>query len=564
VHPLARALDHAPTPFAITAGPTHAVVYANGPFRRLVGADRVAAVPLDDVLLLEATTRLGPLLDRAFGNGVAVLDHFLGRRMKGAGSWTCSIWPLDESADSPEGLMIELRMATHAGRDEALRREVSERLLLSALREAEAADAAEAERGRTAFLLAAGRRLAESLDETVTRDTMAGVALPALGAWCIVDVIEPDDTVTRLAMVHPDPEKERLVRELSKHWAPQPGDPFGAPVVMRKAQPIVTKVEMPRVAEALAAASHTRDNLRLLSELGIGPLLTVPMVSDGRLLGAVTFVSGQPDRAYTPEDVELAEGLVARSAEALNSARLYSEALSLREQADASNHSRMRFLANIAHELRTPLNAIAGYAHLMQAEIHGPITDAQRHDLERINLNQEHLLVLIADLFSFVRASLTPVIKTVAVPVHTAVSRALALLEGLALKKSIHYQNEATDRDILADGDPDRLQQILLNLISNAVKFTPWEGTITICCEATEKTVQISVTDTGMGVDPEKIEDIFEPFVKGDPEGEVSGGVGLGLAISRDLARVMRGDVTVESTPGQGSCFTVTLPRRLS
>jgi len=565
VHPLARALDHAPNPFAITAGPTHAVAYANGPFRRLVGASgRVAAVPIDDVLLLEATTRLGPLLDRAFRNGVAVLDHFLGRLVKGAGSWTCSIWPLDESADSPEGLMIELRMATHAGRNEALRREVSERLLLSALREADAADAAEAARDRTAFLLDAGRRLTESLDETETRDAMAGVALPALGAWGIVDVIEPDDTLTRLAMVHPDPEKQELVRELSKHWAPQPGDPFGAPVVMRNAQPLVTKVEMPRVAEALAAASHSADNLRLLEELGVGPLLTVPMVSDGRLLGAVTFVSGQPDRAYTPEDVELAEGLAARSAEALNSARLYGEAVSLREKADASGHFRMRFLGNIAHELRTPLNAIAGYTYLIEAEIHGPVTDAQRHDLERINLNQAHLLVLITDLLNFVRASLSPVIETVAVPVHAAVSRALALLEGLALKKSIHYQNEATDHDILADADPDRLQQVLLNLISNAVKFTPTEGMITTRCEVTEQTVQISVTDTGMGVDPEKIEGIFEPFVQGDQKGDVSGGVGLGLAISRDLARAMRGEITVESTPGQGSCFTVTLPRRLS
>jgi signal transduction histidine kinase len=272
-------------------------------------------------------------------------------------------------------------------------------------------------------------------------------------------------------------------------------------------------------------------------------------------------VSGQPDRAYTREELDLAEGLAARSAEALNSARLYGEAVALREQADATSRSRMRFLGNISHELRTPLNAISGYAELMAEEIHGPITDAQRRDLERIRLNKDHLLVLITDVLNFVRAGLISVTQNVAVPVSAAVSRALALVEGLALKKSIHYRNEATDPDILADADPDRLQQILINLISNAIKFTPWEGMITLRCVATPTTVQIIVSDTGMGVDAEKLDAIFEPFVQVDPKGEVAGGVGLGLAISRDLAKAMRGDITVESSPGKGASFTVTLPR---
>src|SRR5690606_15450024 len=133
-----------------------------------------------------------------------------------------------------------------------------------------------------------------------------------------------------------------------------------------------TKVQKTEVTEALAAAAHTPENLRLLEELEIGPLLTVPLVSHGKLLGAVTFVSGQPGRAYTRDEVDLAEALAARSAEALNSARLYSDALSLREQAEASSQTRMRFLGNISHELRTPLNAIGGYAQLLEEEVHGP------------------------------------------------------------------------------------------------------------------------------------------------------------------------------------------------
>jgi signal transduction histidine kinase len=557
-------LDHAPAPFAITGGPTHALLYANPAFRRLIDSKAsIEGVPIEDVLLPEATTRLRPLLDRALGDGVAVYNQFLGRLNKGAGSWNCSIWPHLGEGSAQASLTVELRMANHVERAEALQREVAERLLLTALREAELADIADASRGRLEYLLDAGRRLGESLDETVTRDTVAGIAMPALGAWCIVDIVEPDGTVNRLAMVHPDPEKQELARELAKSWAPQPGDPFGAPVVLGNAQPVVTKVEQRGLVQALAAAAHTPENLRLLEELAVGPLLTVPLVSHARLLGAVTFVSGQPGRSYTGEDVQLAEGLAARSAEALNSARLYGVALSLREQADDTNRSRMRFLGNISHELRTPLNAISGYAELMEEEIHGPITDAQRRDLNRIRLNQKHLLVLITDILNFVRAGLTPPTASVAVSVRAAVGRVFELLGGLATPTSSALVNEVTNPGILADADPDRLQQILINLISNALKFTPGAGTITVRCDATERTVRISVTDTGIGIDPEKAQTIFDPFVQVDAKNKLGGGVGLGLAISRDLARTMNGELTVESTLGRGSTFTLTLPRRI-
>jgi len=561
IHPLARALDPAPAPFALTGGPTHALVFANRALRRLFAAERVAGVPIGDVLLPESTARLASLLDRAFHERLAVQEQFLGRLEGAAGPWSCSIWPLPRSGSDPEGLMIELRMATHAERNAALQHEIAERLLVSALRESEAADAAQASRRRTEFLLDASRRLGQSIDEDETRDTLAELALPALGSWCIVDVIETDGTLTRLAMIHPDPGKREQVRALAKDWVPRPGDAFGAPVVMRNAQPVVTTVESPDLGEALAASVHNPENLRLLGELGVGPLLTVPLVSHGKLLGAVTFVSGQRDRTYTKEDIELAEGLAARGAEALHGARLYGEALQLREQADAASRTRMRFLGNVGHEIRTPLTAIAGYAQLIEMGIHGPVTDAQRQALERIRLNQEHLLVLITDILNFVRAGLTPIVAAEAVPVADAVRRALDLLEGLAARRPVRCRNHVTDPGVVADADPDRVQQILLNLISNAVKFSHAEGVITIRSAADQETVRVSVADTGVGIAPDKIESIFEPFVQVDPKGGTEGGVGLGLAISRDLARAMRGDLTVESKPGVGSCFTLTLPR---
>ena len=440
-----------------------------------------------------------------------------------------------------------------------LQREIAERLLLTALRETELADIAEASRGRTAFLLDAGRRLGESLDESKTRDIISSIALPTLGSWCIVDVVEARGEVTRLAMLHPDLRKQEILDALAIDWTPGPGDLFGAAAILHNPKPVVSTVAAKDVAAVFSAVTHNPDNLRLLVELGAGPLLTVPMVSHDKVMGAITFVSGQPGRAYSRDDVELAEGLAARCAEALNSSRLYGDAVRLRQEADASSRSRMRFLGDISHELRTPLNAIMGYTHLMESEIHGPINANQRHDLERIRSSQEHLLVLITDILDFVRAGLVPVTKYVALAPRTAVAQVVAMLDILATQKAVICRNEVEDDGVLVETDPDRLQQVLINLISNAIKFTPAEGAVTIRSVVVGKSVEISVTDTGIGIASDMIEAIFEPFIQ--VEGVVgTGGVGLGLAISRDLARTMRGDLQAKSVLGEGSCFTLTLP----
>ena len=441
-----------------------------------------------------------------------------------------------------------------------LQREIAERLLLTALRESEFADVAEASRGRTAFLLDAGRRLGESLDEEETRLTISSIVLPSLGSWCIVDVIEPRGEVTRLTILHPNPRKQEILRELGHNWTPSPVDLFGAAVVVPEPVPVLSMVPAKEVAGVFAKVTKKAENLLLLAELGVGPLLTVPMISHNHVLGAITFVSGHPGRAYSPEDVELAEGLAARCAEALNSSRLYGHAVRLREEADTSSRSRMRFLGDISHELRTPLNAIMGYTELMESEIHGTINENQRRDLGRIRASQEHLLVLITDILGFVRAGLVPVTTFVTLSPRAVVVQSFAILEILAAQKGVICCAEVEDAETFVETDPDRLQQVLINIISNAIKFTPAGGRVTIRCVAVGEVVEISVTDTGIGIPAEKIETIFEPFVQVDG-GSGTGGVGLGLAISRDLARTMRGDLVVKSVLGEGACFTLTLPR---
>ena len=174
----------------------------------------------------------------------------------------------------------------------------------------------------------------------MTRQTVAGIAFPILGAWCIVDLIELDGSISRLAMIHPDPEKQALLRDLARNWHPEPGDPFGGAAIQPGSTPLLIAHN---VDVALEAAAHSLDNLRLLRELHIGTLLTVPMASGDRLLGGVTFVTGKPGRAYSSEEIRLAQNLAARSAEALESARSYDEALALRDQAELANSQQNSF-----------------------------------------------------------------------------------------------------------------------------------------------------------------------------------------------------------------------------
>jgi PAS domain S-box-containing protein len=230
--------------------------------------------------------------------------------------------------------------------------------------------------------------------------------------------------------------------------------------------------------------------------------------------------------------------------------------------AEASNRAKSGFLAAMSHELRTPLNAIAGYAQLIGEGVGGAVNEQQREWIARIRLSQQHLLSIVNDLLNYTRIEAGHVsYQSADVPMHTIVDDVLAMVGPQAARKHQQLSHGPCNESTTARADQLKVEQIILNLVSNAVKFTPEEGRIVVRCAASPSGVTIEVADSGPGVPLDMREAIFEPFVQlGRTLTSAHEGTGLGLSISRDLARAMGGDVTVSGAEGEGAVFTLSLP----
>jgi PAS domain S-box-containing protein len=241
--------------------------------------------------------------------------------------------------------------------------------------------------------------------------------------------------------------------------------------------------------------------------------------------------------------------------------RAIADALRLAE-AESASRAKSDFLAALSHELRTPLNAIGGYADILSHGIRGPVTDQQLEDLNRIKRSQQHLLGIINDLLNFTRIEAGRLnYDIVAMSLADTVDAVRPLIEPLAANKKIRLIWHDAEQRVRVFGDVLKVEQILVNLMTNAVKYTEQGGSVEISYERRKERGALTVKDTGIGIPKERLDDIFEPFVQvGRSLTTDQEGTGLGLAISRDLAQAMGGDLEVKSEVGVGSEFTLLLP----
>jgi PAS domain S-box-containing protein len=234
-----------------------------------------------------------------------------------------------------------------------------------------------------------------------------------------------------------------------------------------------------------------------------------------------------------------------------------------REQAEISNRVKSDFLALLSHEFRTPLQAIFGYTELLEREIHGPLNELQQRDLKRIQSSQQHLLGLINTILEFARLESGQPLDIACLP--TVMNETLGSIEALVgphlEAKDLKYEYKCAEPAVVAQADPAKVQQVVLNLLANAIKFTDPGGSIRVECELEPDEVAVNVIDTGRGIPADKLDAVFEPFVQLKTGGAAPNGTGLGLPISRRLAIAMGGSLSVMSELGKGSVFTLRLPR---
>jgi signal transduction histidine kinase len=318
-------------------------------------------------------------------------------------------------------------------------------------------------------------------------------------------------------------------------------------------------VQLPDITVPGAYVGPNRENL---IESGIRALLAVPMVREDRLIGCLVVSRDRPG-GFPAETIELLRTFATQSALAIQNARLFHELADKSRQLEAASQHKSEFLANMSHELRTPLNAVIGFSEVLLQRMFGALNDKQDEYLRDIYASGQHLLSLINDILDLSkieagRMELAPA------PFHLpgAVESAVTLVRERAARHGIalHVELDPTLGELV--GDERKVKQVLLNLLSNAIKFTPEGGRISLTAARRDGTVEVSVTDTGIGIAPEDQAAIFEEFRQVGSDERKREGTGLGLTLAKKFVELHGGRIRVESEPGRGSTFTFTLPGR--
>ena len=403
------------------------------------------------------------------------------------------------------------------------------------------------------FLLDASALLASSLEYEQTFEQLARRLVPAMADWCAVHILEPDETVRRLTIVHVDPVKTELARQRPDRYSLQPGGQHIVPQVLRTKQAEF----YPAVPDdLLAETARDEQHLRLLRTLGFTSYMCVPMTARGRTLGTITLVTADSGRHFDTADLSVAEELGVRAALAIDNARLY------RETRDAVR-ARDQFLSIASHELKTPITSLIGYADLLlrRAQRDGQMPERDQRAVRIISDQASRLNRLIAALLDLSR------IETGQLSIERGEVALSALVDRLVRETQATLQThhqlvwDLPAESLTISGDELRIEQVVQNLIQNAIKYSPAGGTITVRLGRDGEWAQLIVSDEGIGIPEHALPNLFKRFYRAPntDEHHISG-MGVGLFVVREIVQLHGGDIHVESIEGKGTTVTLLLP----
>jgi len=392
--------------------------------------------------------------------------------------------------------------------------------------------------------------LSGALREEEVGEIVLRQALPAFGAAAGDVVLLTDDASGFRALCwvgYPE--------ELIRSWMRYPLE-SGTPAaeIVRTGAPVF-------LSDLAAWRERFPRNAPIIEAAGLAGYAGLPLVFEGRVRGALSCNFAEP-RHFPPEERAMLLAFAGQCAQALDRAHLFAAEQRARAEAETANRAKSDFLAVMSHELRTPLTSILGYEELLADGVSGPVTDTQRQQLDRIKESALHLLQLIDELLTYARIEAQrEVVAAERVDVGGMLVEAAALVQPLAGAKQLALRVDPPTAPLVMVTDARKLRQVLVNLLSNAVKFTE-QGEVVVAARADGDEVELVVHDTGIGIAAGDLERIFEPFRQLEPQcTRRAGGTGLGLSVSQRLVRLLGGSVHVASEPGQGSRFTVRLPR---
>jgi PAS domain S-box-containing protein len=423
------------------------------------------------------------------------------------------------------------------------------------------------ERAHRDFLTRAGEALASTLDPHRTLASVARFAVPELADWCAVEIVDPKTGVPhQVAVAHVDESKVQFARELGEKYPPDRNAATGVPQVLRSG----VSEFYPEIPEALLeAGAQDADHLRIIRELRLRSAIVVPLRRRGQVMGAMTFVFAESGRKYVEADLAFVEDFARRASLAIENAMTFRESeegadreRALRAEAEIANRAKDEFLATVSHELRTPLNAILGWTLTLRSQGLAPEADRPLSIIERNARSQAKLIEDVLDVSRIISGKL--VLTLGVTNVAEAVDAAIETVTPAATAKGIRISSDVADSSLTMAADANRLQQVVWNLLTNAVKFTPKGGSVGIRAFRDGSVVEISVTDSGEGMRPETLAVVFEPFRQADASTtRRHGGLGLGLAIVKQLVAAHGGTVEAKSDgEGKGATFVVRLPAR--